>query len=331
MSFVGMLPLVALFSWGLTGVIRLYAVKHLLDIPNARSSHQVATPKGGGLAIVLSFLLGVVVSWWFGEINTELCRVLMVSSLVAIVGFWDDHHHLSARWRLLCYLLVASVIIGLLNGTPPLAIAGFTVNLGWLGYLLGLLSLVWWLNLFNFMDGTDGLAASEAVFITGTLAAFLYFIHLQLSYVALLLSCASLGFLFWNWPKARIFMGDVGSVFLGLVSGTLILMAAHQSPVFLSVGLILSAVFVFVATYTLFYRFLTAQKWYDAHCSHAYQQAAKRYGHSSVLLAVWLINICWLLPWAVLTFYFPAFNAVTILIAYLPLLFLTVKLGAGVP
>lgn len=189
--------------------------------------------------------------------------------------------------------------------------------------------LVWQVNLFNFMDGSDGIAASEAFFVSSALAGFLYPISQALFYLNGILAAASLGFLMWNWPKAKIFMGDVGSGFLGIMLGMLILMAAHQAPILLDCGLILFGTFVADASYTLLIRFLTGQKWYDAHCSHTYQRAAKRHGHLWVLLANCAINLFWLLPISTWVFFHPSHALLGLLAAYSPLLGLAYYFKAG--
>jgi len=201
--------------------------------------------------------------------------------------------------------------------------------LGWLGYVFGALWLVWFLNLFNFMDGTDGIAASESSFMSMVLAGYAYYVDQSLLYICLTLAAASLGFLAWNWPKAKIFMGDVGSGFLGLWLGLLILMAAQQAAVLLYCGLILFGIFLVDATYTLCVRFIGGQKWYDAHCSHTYQRAAKQYGHLRVLLVCWLINLAWLSPLSLWAFIHPSHALFGVAAAYLPLIYLAFRFKAG--
>ncbi len=312
-----------------TFIVRSYAKKHLLDIPNLRSSHHSPTPTGGGLSIVICFLGAISTSYYYNQLNLSLFSPLLLSVFVAGIGFWDDHHAVSTKLRLLVHFAVSIGCIVLLNGMPLLVLADMNVEFGLYGYFIGLFFLVWLLNLFNFMDGIDGLAASESIFITGSLAFFLYAVDIQLSFISLCLSASSLGFLFWNWPSAKIFMGDVGSGFLGIVIGVLIIMASHQSAIFLSMGLILSAVFFTDATYTLLYRLTTGQKWYHAHCSHAYQHAAKQYGHLKVIQIVWIINLLWLLPLTAFTYLNPKLNLIALLFAYLPLIYLTKKFNAG--
>lgn len=315
----------------LTGVIRFYAVsRNVMDIPNQRSSHTAPTPRGGGLAIVLAFFFASI--FLFLNQLLLLSHFLALSSclLVAFIGFCDDHAHIAARWRFLIHLLTALSVLFFLHGFPTLLLPGLgLVNLDWFGWILATILLVWFLNLFNFMDGTDGIAASEALFVSSALAGFLFFIDISLFKVTICLAAASLGFLLWNWPKASIFMGDVGSGFLGLLLGVIVLMAAQLSPALLYSGLILFGIFMVDATYTLLIRFGSGQKWHEAHCSHTYQKAAKRFGHLPVLLACWSINLCWLLPISAWVFFYPTFGLLGLLLAYLPLIWLANYFNAG--
>ena len=329
---------VLLVSLVLTGVIRHYALSsNVLDIPNQRSSHTIPTPRGGGLAIVLAFSCALAYLAWKQQLASWILFVLSTPLLVAAIGFCDDHAHVAARWRLLTHLLAALLALYFMRGFPllwlPAPVDGwlsrYVVNLAWFGYPLGAVLLVWLLNLFNFMDGTDGIAASEAVFVSLGLAGFLYFIDRNLFSVCVAVAIAALGFLAWNWPKARIFMGDVGSGFLGLLLGILILLAARNAAILLYCGLILFGVFLVDASYTLIVRFVTGQKWYDAHCSHTYQHAAKRYGHLPVLLAVHAINYMWLLPISIWVFLHPHRALLGMIAAYLPLLALAYTFKAG--
>ncbi|WAR43800.1 MraY family glycosyltransferase [Methylomonas rapida] len=332
--FIGVL-LVAVV---LTGLIRFYALSNqVLDIPNQRSSHTVPTPRGGGLAVVLAFTFAMLILFLKGLADDDVLSALSGALLVAGIGFMDDHGHVPARWRFLIHLLASGLAVGFLHGFPLLLLPAPVdvlmqrgmIDLGWFGYTLGVLLLVWFLNLFNFMDGIDGIAASESVFVSGALAGYLYYLDRFSFLVAICLVAASLGFLLWNWPKAKIFMGDVGSGFLGLMLGILILMAAKQAAVLLYCGLILFGIFIVDASYTLGFRFFSGQKWYDAHCSHAYQHAAKRYGHLRVLQASWALNLLWLLPISWLIFIQPRFALLGLIVAYLPLLYLAYRFEAG--
>lgn len=323
---------VFLLSFFLTKLIRKYALRHqVLDIPNQRSSHTIPTARGGGLAIVLAFTLANLSLFFLEQLT--LIRLLAFSSigLVALIGFIDDHQPVSARWRFLVHISTSALILALCRSSPELSLSTDSqwLNLGWISFILAILFLVWSLNLFNFMDGTDGLAGSEAVFVCLSLAAYCFDTDTSLSIQAMCLALATMGFLFWNWPKAKIFMGDVGSGFLGLALAVLIIMAAQQQAVLLYCGIILYGIFVVDASYTLCVRIITGQAWYEAHCSHTYQQLAKRHGHLRILLASWTINLCWLLPISYGVYLYPAYALQGLLIAYLPLLAIAYYYKAG--
>jgi len=333
-----LLVLLMLVSFVLTGWIRRYALaRNLMDVPNNRSSHSLPTPRGGGLAIVVSFLSYCL--WIIGtsQLESALLAIVGGSVLIAGIGFYDDHASVAAKWRFLMHSVAAFGVLWALGGLPLILLPSPLdeilhrrfMDLHWLSYPLGIFCLVWCVNLFNFMDGTDGIATSEALFVSGSLAAYAFYLDDGLFRLAAALAASCLGFLGWNWPKARIFMGDVGSGFLGLMLGVLILMSAQQAAVMLYCGLILFGIFIVDATYTLMTRVLTGQKWYDAHCSHAYQRAAKHYGHLAVLIGCWLINLGWLLPLSYWVFLHPSHALLVLTIAYSPLLVLAVIFKAG--
>jgi len=187
------------------------------------------------------------------------------------------------------------------------------------------------LNLYNFMDGIDGIASVEA--ISACLGAcLLYWLtgFDSLIWLPMLLAAAVLGFLFWNFPPARIFMGDAGSGFLGIILGILSVQAAWASSQLLWSWLILLGVFVVDATYTLIRRLLRGDRVYEAHRSHAYQFASRRFGrHLPVTLFVAAVNLFWLLPISVCVAYFGLAGALGLVIAYLPLIVMAVKFQAG--
>ncbi|UVL68173.1 glycosyltransferase family 4 protein [Pseudomonas sp. B21-031] len=333
MMLLWCLPAVLILSLLLTAGLRRYALaRSVIDIPNARSSHTVPTPRGGGVAIVLTFLLVVVGLMLLGVGQLSVLVALAGGGgLIAIIGFMDDHGHIAARWRLLGHFLAAAWILGWMGGLPPLPLFGWSLDLGWLGGLLAVVYLVWLLNLYNFMDGIDGIASVEA--ITACLsAAWLYWLagFDTAAVLPLLLAAAVAGFLFWNFPPAKIFMGDAGSGFIGIVLGGLSLQAAWMSPPMFWCWLILLGVFIVDATYTLVRRLLRGDKVYEAHRSHAYQFASRRYGkHLPVTLTVAAINLCWLLPIAFCVVHFGLDGALGVILAYVPLVVLAMRFRAG--
>lgn len=337
MTLSFLLPLVICLSFVLTGGLRRYALaRSIIDIPNARSSHRVPTPRGGGVAIVLSFLLALPLLAVIGLASWSLVWALLGAGAgIALLGFLDDHGHVAARWRLMGHFTSAAWVLFWLGGLPPLTLFGHSLNLGWPGHVLAAVYLVWMLNLYNFMDGIDGIASVEAICVC--LGGGLLFLLLVPGggdspdvWVLLLLACAVAGFLFWNFPPARIFMGDAGSGFLGVTLGSLSLHAAWLAPQLLWCWVILLGVFIVDATFTLLHRLLRGDKIYEAHCSHAYQHAAQQLGrHSSVTLAVCVINVCWLLPIALWVGLGGIDGAWGGLLAYAPLVVLAVRFRAG--
>ncbi|MDP3846184.1 MAG: glycosyltransferase family 4 protein [Pseudomonas sp.] len=318
----------------LTGALRRYALaRSLMAIPNARSSHSVPTALGGGVAIVVAFLAALPVLAFANVLPWVVIWGLLGGSAgVALIGFLNDHGHISVRWRLLGHFSAAIWALFWLGGLPPLTLFGFTLDLGWVGHALATVYLVWLLNLYNFMDGIDGIASVEAICVCvgGALLYVLLGTAVSDYVVPLVLAAAVAGFLFWNFPPARIFMGDAGSGFLGITLGVLSLQAAWVAPQLLWSWLILLGVFIVDATFTLLRRLLRGDKVYEAHRSHAYQFASRQFGkHLPVTLIVAAINLMWLLPIALWVGLSRLDGVSGVLLAYAPLLLLAVKFRAG--
>ena len=326
------LSVTLLGSWAMTWGLRRYALaRNVLDMPNSRSSHQVPTPRGGGMAIVVAFSLALVVLALSGLLPAPLFYALSGSgALVALVGFVDDHRPLAARWRLLAHFLAAAWGVFWLGGMPEVVMPVVGELPGWLWGLLGLVYLVWLLNLYNFMDGIDGIAGMEAICVClGGVMLYVLVGRYELALMPTVLALASAGFLFWNFPPARIFMGDAGSGYLGLLLGLFSLQAAWVAQELFWSWLILLGVFIVDASVTLLRRLLQGARVYEAHRSHAYQHAARQLGrHLPVTLAVVVINLCWLLPlslWAARG----GDGFFILLLAYAPLIVLALRYRAG--
>ena len=333
MNTIWLLALVVGVSFLGTGALRKYALaRSLIDIPNARSSHSVPTPRGGGVAIVVSFLIALPVLAWTDAVAWPMALALLgAGGWIAIVGFLDDHGHIAARWRLLAHFGGAIWALFWIGGMAPINLFGHEFSLGWFGYVIAAFYLVWMLNLYNFMDGIDGLASVEAI-CACVGACLVYWIagHSSLAIAPLVLAMAVLGFLVWNFPPAKIFMGDAGSGFLGIILAVMSLYAAWTNPLFLWAWLILLGVFIVDATFTLIRRLLRGDKVYEAHRSHGYQYASRKYGsHRAVTLAIAAINLLWLVPVAILVVMQYLDGMAGLVLAYAPLVLLAFKFHAG--
>ena len=320
-------------SWLLTALARLYSLAtQLIDHPNERSSHAIPTPRGGGVAIVASFQLVVLGLGLAGAIEPRLCIAICGSGLlVATLGFMDDRSSLPARWRFLGHAAAAAWVLWWMGRVPQMPVFGTMVYLSYAGPALCGLYLVWMVNLFNFMDGIDGIASVEAITTTmgGALLWWLAGSGTGWLVVVVFAACVG-GFLVWNFPPAKIFMGDAGSGFLGLMVALLSLWCGQATPALFWAWFILIGCFMVDATTTLVRRVRRGERFHEAHRSHAYQYAARQFGaHRPVTLAVGAINLLWLLPIAVAVALGWLDGVLGVVIAYTPLLWLAFRYKAG--
>jgi Fuc2NAc and GlcNAc transferase len=320
----------------LTAYVRRFAVSRgLLDRPNARSSHSIPTPRGGGLAIVISATLSLLGLAFFGGANLDVAITLLAGgSAVAIIGFADDRNAVSARVRFGVHLAAAVWAVWSLGGLHRLQVGSLQMDLGFGGDVLAVIAIVWALNLFNFMDGIDGMAGSEAVFVSlaGTCLALTEHHSPAVAAPALVVAGATLGFLAWNWPPAKIFMGDAGSGYLGYMIATLALLDAQRDSAAVFIWLILGGLFFLDATITLVRRVFRGERVYLAHRTHAYQWLSRRWkSHLKVTVVVWIINVGWLFPMAWLCSRYPTHAIAIVVLALTPLAVLAVTAGAGRP
>ncbi|MEN8132667.1 MAG: glycosyltransferase family 4 protein [Pseudomonadota bacterium] len=323
-----------LFTMTLSGIILRFAGKlKLIDIPNERSSHSIPVPRGGGIAIACVFLALLPSLPVENIVSLNLTYAIFGSGvIIALLGFMDDRSHIPAYNRLVIHFLAAIWVIYFLfmYSNPPLAASG---DLYWWTFtLLLIISLVWLLNLYNFMDGIDAITGSETISVS--LCASLLTWQTAPGdpswIILLLLASAVAGFLVWNLPPAKLFMGDSGSAFLGIVLGCLMIYSTLISSQLFYAWLILLGVYIVDANVTLIRRILAGQKFYEAHRSHAYQHAAKRYhSHGKVSLAVVIINLLWLLPIATSVTLGLLDGPFAIAIAYLPLIWVSLYFKAG--
>ena len=330
----GVLALVLLTSCGLTWLVHNLAVRNqLFDRPVSRSSHSIPVPVGGGLSFLACFYAYCTYLFLTELLSKPVFIALWGGLAVAALGLLDDIRSLKVSTRVGVQFAAAIWTVLWLDASPAIQIGGWQLDIPWLVALLSIVAMVWLINLYNFMDGIDGLAGSECCFVT--VMSLLLVINagdqvmVQLS-AALGLSVA--GFLVFNWPPAKIFMGDVGSGFLGYCLGTLALISMLNSSMTLWSWLLLLGIFVVDATVTLFRRVSSQQKWFEGHNSHAYQHAARTFGsHRLVTLIVLLINLFWLTPLALYATAYPGLGIYLTLTGMIPLALLALRLKAGRP
>lgn len=277
----------------------------LLDTPNQRSSHSVPTPRGGGIGIVAGFFGGLVVASQLQSVTNSQLFSLACGLLIAGIGFADDIVSLSVRIRLLVQSLTAALVLWTLPPLPDLIIFGLTVPL-YLAIGLYFFLIVWMTNLYNFMDGIDGIAAGQAVAIGLSWSAIAMSVNINPTIPALF-SASAAGFLIFNYPPAKIFMGDVGSAFCGFIVAVVAFILAGESNTPVLLWLLPASPFIWDATITLFVRFARRANPGQAHRSHAYQRSARSIGrHLPVSLGYTFSTLLWFGPITWLTINNPA-------------------------
>ena len=275
--------------------------------PGKRQSHELATPTGGGLGLIFSIVvtslcLQLVLPlpgfWW----QNMLPGIL----LLAIVGWRDDKFPVSSLLRLLVQLAVSLWLLGF--GWSQFSLTGMGL------FTAVIVAMVWLMNLYNFMDGSNGMAGFQGVF-AGLIMAVLFQIgeRYEMALIALTVAAACAGFLPLNFPRARVFMGDVASVPLGFIFASLAVYGVQTGSLSLSVSILIMSVFVVDATLTLLARVLCGERWYTAHAQHVYQRAiAQGWSHSQVLVVYQAINVMLVLPAIVLAKIYPQYAMVTV-------------------
>jgi len=270
--------------------LRRWADERMLDIPNVRSLHTWPIPRGGGLGIVIVVLIGTWGLFYFRILSTpfrEIAALSLGGGLVALVGWLDDIHNVPSRVRLIVHAVSSIIIlmaIGHLNAVTVPVIGD--IRLYSIGIPFTLIWIIGLTNAYNFMDGIDGIAGGQAV-VAGLGWTIIGLIGGQ-SFVGLmgvLLAASSLGFLFHNWPPARIFMGDVGSAFIGFTLAVLPIIAVQRNPRFMFAGILLVWPFIFDTSFTLVRRLIKKENVFEAHRSHIYQRLViAGYSHRFVTL-----------------------------------------------
>ena len=256
-----------LISFSLTYFIKNYMIKKsLVATVNERSSHTTPTPHGGGIALAITWFIGLFYLFITNQIEQNLFYALLFGAVISIVSFFDDIYELSPKIRLMVQAILAIGGLYFLGGFETFTFGIFDIQNPIFTNIFAFFMIIWFINLYNFLDGINGYAGSEAIFLA--LAGFILFSGNHF----LVLSVAVLGFLFWNWNKAKIFMGDVGSTLLGYNIAIFTIYYANEQASNFWIWIILFGVYWFDATLTLIRRKLNKEKLSQAHKKHGYQR-----------------------------------------------------------
>jgi UDP-GlcNAc:undecaprenyl-phosphate GlcNAc-1-phosphate transferase len=293
-----------LFAAGLfvlSCIICRFMVKRIkiMDIPNSRSSHETPVPKSGGIVIVITFLIGVLSIYLFGDATLILDKYffgfLFSSLLIAGVSLYDDINNKSFLFKLISQIIAAGIVIfsGIVIREIAFPWVG-QVQLGVIGYLLTFLWIIGLTNAYNFMDGLNGMAAGPAA-INGLFFCVLSYSQgsIFVYIICYTIIAGALGFLVFNFPFPKIFMGDVGSAFLGFVFATLGIIAAlyDHSHTSLFVMPLLMFNFIYDTSFTFIRRLLKHENVFSAHRTHLYQ-LFNQLGYSHVTVSCFHFGQC---------------------------------------
>ncbi|MFN8528517.1 MAG: glycosyltransferase family 4 protein [Anaerolineae bacterium] len=273
-------------SWLIVAIVRRWAMHYLLDVPNERSSHTTPTPRGGGVGIVLMTLIPLTFFLGNSE-NFSTLAVFGIALIVAVVGWLDDRYSLPAVGRLLFHaiLTIAAVLLVGAVTIVTLPILGSVILAPIIALLIAAIWIIGMTNIYNFMDGIDGIAGTQAL-IAGVGWMLLLWSEDRLLALAVgLIAASSAGFLMLNRPKAKIFMGDVGSTFLGFVLAIIPVLVFQKtgSGRSLVVGFLMVAPFALDGGFTIIRRAVQRENVLRPHRSHIYQRLIKLgYSHLQI-------------------------------------------------
>jgi Fuc2NAc and GlcNAc transferase len=312
---------------------RTIALKRgIVAVPNERTLHAGAIPRGGGIVLATIWLVFVLVFFLDGQMNKgDFLALFIGGGVIALLGVIDDVVDLPALPKFVVQVIAVAWALYWIGGMPDIMFSrDAVVDLGMPGIVLGIVVLLWGISAYNFMDGIDGMAGSGAIFISLAMGSFLSLEGEQgFGGLCFLLAAACGGFIWFNWPPAKLFMGDAGSGFLGYVFGVLMFATVREVPALLWVWLITMGYFITDTTTTLLLRIRYVKKFYGTHRFHAYQSLARRTGsHVRVTSGVLLVELLWLLPLAVGAYFVPQFAPWLFVVAVVPLVVVCAIQGA---
>ena len=332
---LGLLMCLGILSCVFVAMLRVPLSRHALDVPKDRSSHTQATPRGGGCAIWIAYSIGLAMLMALDHIEMfTFIAFLGAGSLAMLSGLLDDiaKGGIKAETRLVFHAVAVVWAIAWLGGIEKIHIFGLVWQWGYAEQIFLVLAMIWIINNTNFMDGLNGLAASETIFVAGTagLLAWASGDSMSLLLCAMLVATTA-GFLPWNIGRAKIFLGDSGSYFLGMMIALLALTSVQAGSVSSWCWMILFAVFLSDGTVTLMRRMMrNPSAWKIPHQSHACQHLYHQWNsHGKVTIAVSVMNVTTLAPLAIAAWIYPGWDAGIALATLAVMAILAVRLGSG--
>ena len=303
---------------------------NLIAIPNKSSLHQTATPQGGGVVVGIVFLVFCIYYYLSGDLKNVEFLVLFGGCLImSITGFLDDIININPIKRFFIQILAASWGLYWIGGIPYSPIFNQVSGLYTFVNIVSIVVIVWFINAFNFMDGIDGMSTSGATFFSLTIGGYFFWHGIEpLGSLLIILAVSSFVFLYFNWPPAKMFLGDAGSYFYGYLFAFLFLITIKNDYMSIWTWLIIFAYFITDTTTTTFLRILLVKDWYRTHHSHAYQNLARVLNnHKFVTVLVLIINIFYLLPLAYISIQYQEYGWLAFFASVTPIFFFVLKYG----
>ena len=305
-----------------------------IDSPTITSIHKKPTPSAGGISILISYLIFVCVLVNYVLFDYDAFLVLLSALIpIILIGLLDDYYSVSIYIRLFVQFFSSTIIIYHFQiDTNVLNFQIFSEQSIIIIFIFSIILSIWLMNLYNFMDGIDGYASSECIFVSFS-ASLIAYLNSPESLMYLYLAgigAANVGFFIRNWYPAKIFMGDTGSVSIGCIFAFFIFYSASESIISIYTWLILLSVFIADASYTLAVRVVTKKNITKAHLTHAFHMlASRKNSHKYVTKLLISINLFWVLPLALLSNAYMDYHVIITILVYLPLFIYLIKIGAG--
>ena len=290
----------------------------------------MATPQGGGVVVGMVFLVFCIYFYFSGDLRDVEFLVLFGGCLImCTTGFLDDIFNINPIKRFFIQISAASWGLYWIGGIPCFPILDQLPGMNTFVNILSIVVIVWFINAFNFMDGIDGMSTSGATFFSLAIGGYFFWYGVEpFGSLLIILAVSSIAFLYFNWPPAKMFLGDAGSYFYGYLFSFLFLITIKNDYMPIWTCLIIFAYFITDTTTTIFLRILLVKDWYRTHHSHAYQNLARVLNsHKFVTGLVLIINIFYLLPLAYLSIKIPEYGWMLFFISIIPIFFFVIKYG----